>query len=95
MKCMECGHDQLFAEVRIRKIVPFADKGGSVRLGGHNITQAEIKKTWDEDETGAERGIRGPVTCPECGCEHYYIKGEGKDAGLRKGRYDDVVAGST
>ena len=90
MKCLSCGAEKLHAVVSISKTVPFANKGGTVKVGGQTITQLDIKAAWDKHvATGEENLIRGPIICMECEAEHYYVVRSLKP--LRLGSFKDAV----
>lgn len=74
-KCLSCGEPELLAQVTITKLVPFADRGGTVKIGGQKLGQIDLKRSWDADESGNEQKIRGPIFCASCETEHYWVAG--------------------
>lgn len=90
MKCLECGSDEvLMGVVTIRKALPLALKGGSIKVGGFKVSQIDIKNIWDKDVNGDDKRIRGPIQCSECGTEHFYVA-KSKNS-LRKGSYLEAI----
>jgi len=77
-KCLKCGHPNLYAMVVITKMVPLADRNGTIKVGGQKIGQADLKLAWDTigGENGIEQKIRGPIICEACETEHYYLVGD-------------------
>lgn len=89
MRCLECGNDGLVAYIEIRKTVPLADKGGSVKVAGEKVTQKDLKEFWDKEFDGEVKQVRGPIYCTDCETEHCYVKG-GDDPGLKLGNHEEV-----
>ena len=89
MKCLACKSEALFGVLTLQKALPLAAKGGSVKVGGHNVTQIDLKNAWDKDVTGDDKLIRGPIQCAECGAAHYYVA-KSKNS-LRLGDYAEAV----
>lgn len=91
MKCIACSEEGLLAEVTITKFAPLADRKGTIKIGGLKLGQMDAKEAWDSIETPEgliDKPVRGPILCPTCGAEHYYITaGKG---GLQLGRMQDV-----
>lgn len=75
MKCPVCGGEKLLAKVVITKMVPMAMRGGSIKIGGQKISQADLKTAWDKTGPGAERTIKGPFLCTDCDSELFYVAG--------------------
>jgi hypothetical protein len=91
-KCPECGSEELYAEIFVRKILPLAAKRGSVKTAGVKIDQVEMKSVWDKEsaEDGAEpAAFRGPVMCASCGARLVVCAGESDPRALemRHARY--------
>ena len=92
MKCLACNAEALVANVTISLIVPLADRGGTIKIGGLKLGQVTAKEAWDTEPTmngPRERVLRGPITCSDCETEHYYVVGSKRP--LRKGSYADAV----
>jgi hypothetical protein len=90
LRCLKCQQESLAGILTIQRVIPMAQKGGSLAMAGEKVTQAEMKKLWDLDHTGEEtRVIRGPILCLECETHHYYICGA--VPALRLGAYADAM----
>ena len=90
-KCLACGATNLLAVVTIVKTVPFADKNGTVKIGGQKLGQMDLKNYWDKfsgEEDAPEQKIRGPVMCGDCEAEHFYVVGSKKP--LRLGSTEEA-----
>lgn len=86
MPCLKCGSAKLVAHVSIPWKAAFIERHGTVKIGGVRITQLDIKESWDKDPTGAERILKGPIVCTDCGAHHVYYKGD-EEPPLRLGKY--------
>lgn len=78
-KCLNCGEPSLLCKVVITKMVPLADRNGTLKLGGLKVGQADAKSAWDKVggyEQGPDQTIRGPIYCAECEAEHFYVLGD-------------------
>ena len=77
-KCLKCGQAELYAKVVITKMVPLADRNGTLKIGGQKLGQADLKFAWDNigGEKGIEQKIRGPIICGNCETEHFYVVGD-------------------
>lgn len=91
MRCLEknCNSENLYAHVQASLAVPLAKRGGSIKLAGTSVTQADVKKWWDATENGHQRRVRGPIICADCGAEHFYLKG--LVPALRLGSYAEAL----
>ena len=93
MKCLSCGGESLVAKVTIDLMVPLADRGGTIKIGGLKLGQVTAKEAWDLEPTidgsKKDRVIRGPIYCADCNTEHYYVVGSKRS--LREGSYDAAV----
>jgi hypothetical protein len=90
-KCLSCGSAALLCKVVITKMVPLADRNGTIKLGGLKVGQADAKNSWDKiggHEQGPDQPLRGPIFCAECEAEHYYIVGDKNP--LRLGSVEDA-----
>jgi hypothetical protein len=93
MKCLACGSEQLHAVVTLTRLIPMADRNGTVKIGGMKIGQADMKQEWDQIDTPGglvERMIRGPILCVDCESRHYYVV-KSKNP-LRLGSYEEALA---
>ena len=92
-KCLSCGSEgTLLAKVTIVKMVPLADRGGTIKIGGQKLGQADLKETWDtvHRPSGIEdRLIRGPIICADCEAEHFYVVGSKRP--IRLGSFEEAV----
>ena len=90
-KCLKCGSEGLLCKVVIIKFLPLADRNGTVKIGGHKVGQMDLKNSWDTTngkQDGPDQRIRGPIICPDCETEHYYLVGDAKP--LRMGNVDEA-----
>ena len=92
MDCVACkAENSLYGRVVITKMVPIADRNGTVKIGGQKLAQTDLKLFWDTDvASGEDRKIRGPIMCLHCEAEHYYVVGSKRP--VRLGSYEDAVA---
>jgi hypothetical protein len=74
MRCESCDSEELFGVVNIRKALPMAKRGGSVKVGGQKISQVDMKDAWDSG-TVQDPKIKGPIFCGDCDTEHFYVTG--------------------
>lgn len=82
LQCLDCESVDLRAIVHVVKYLPLGARGGSVKVGGNNVTQMDLKNQWDKED------VRGPIVCLDCGAEHHYVVGSKKP--LRLGRADEA-----
>jgi hypothetical protein len=88
MKCLLCDSEDLKANVVYSTFMPLAMRHGTVKVGGHKVSQLDLKEAWDKVE-GVDKDIKGPIYCMECGTEHYYVVGDQHP--LKMGSYAEVV----
>ncbi len=88
MKCPSCKGENLIGRVTIVKMLPMAQRGGSVKVGGSKISQVDLKNAWDKTGPGKDKDIRGPIWCSDCDQELFYVSGA-KDNPY-KGSYKDA-----
>lgn len=90
-RCLKCDSEGLLCKVTIVKYLPLADRNGTVKVGGSKVGQMDQKTFWDKTngkEDGPDQEIRGPIMCPDCGTEHFYIVGDKKP--LRVGSTEEA-----
>lgn len=86
MPCLKCGNPGLVAKVKIPYDAPFVERHGTVKIGGARLHQLMIKSSWDREQNGEEKKLKGPIRCPMCKAEHVYYTGD-TDPPLRLGKY--------
>lgn len=89
MRCIDCGHDKLFGNVKVNKMIPLKQKGGHLNMKGQKFGHEVAVNAWDNDKFQEAKDIYGPILCGECGAHHVYVVGE--IPALRLGDYDDVI----
>jgi hypothetical protein len=81
--CKSCGSENLLCAVTITKMIPLADRNGTVKIGGQKVGQMDLKNYWDYvggvERSGNEQLLRGPIYCADCETEHYYVVGSKKN----------------
>jgi hypothetical protein len=78
MECPQCGSKELLAVITIVRIIPLAQRGGSVKIGGQRLCQMDLRDAWDKhpyDREGPDKPIRGPIHCAECSAEMFHVTG--------------------
>lgn len=89
MECLYCkSKDSLFGEITIKRLLPLAARGGSIKIGGQAITQIDMKNVWHQDGDGRPKEVLGPICCVECGETMHFVVGSSTP--LRKGPVPEV-----
>jgi hypothetical protein len=53
MKCLNCG-GTLYGVTPIVKLIPLADRGGSIKIGGLKVGQVDATESWNNSNEGWE-----------------------------------------
>lgn len=68
MKCLNC-NGALYGLTPIVKLVPLADRGGSIKIGGLQVGQIDATESWNEKDDAWEWIARalldGPMQMPQ------------------------------
>lgn len=77
--CLICGGEDLRGRVVLERFLPISSRGDSVKVSSKeaNVTAVDLKRAWTETEEGAEKRVRGPIYCMDCGAVHEYHKDGG------------------
>jgi hypothetical protein len=46
MQCAVCKSDNLYGEITVKRLMPLAARGGSLKVGGHKIDQVQMKNAF-------------------------------------------------
>lgn len=83
MQCVCCNGEDLVGEVVVKRLMPMAQRNGTVKVGGQGITQIDLKNAWALNSDGTPKAVMSPIYCQACGTEMHYVVGDKKP--LREG----------